>query len=72
MGKFNMDSKIKDVIANEEAVKIMESYIPGCSTNPQLGLVKGLKIKSLVGKGHYVGLTPEQEKEALNKIMAIE
>lgn len=67
-----MDSKIKEVLANEEAIKIMENYIPGCSTNPQLGLIKGLKIKSLVGKGHYVGLSPEQEKEVLDKIMAIE
>jgi len=72
MSRFNMDSKIKDVLSSEEAIKILESYIPGCSTNPQLGLIKGLKIKSLVGKGHYVGLTPDQEKEVLDKITAIE
>lgn len=72
MPRFNLDSKIKDILTSEEALKIMESYIPGSSTNPQLGLVKGLKIKSLIGKGHYVGLSEDQEKEILDKLMSIE
>lgn len=72
MPKFNLDSKIKEIIENKEAIAIMESYIPGSSKNPQLALVRGLKIKSLIGKGHYAGLTPEQEKEALEKLFAIE
>lgn len=72
MGKFNMDSKIKDIIQDERAREIIDKYIPGILENSQLPLFLGMKAKSIIGKGHYIGVFEETEKLLISEIMALE
>lgn len=72
MGKFNMDSKIKEIIQDERACEIIEKYIPGILKNSQLPLVLGMKAKSIVGKGHYIGVFEDTEKALIEEILALE
>jgi len=44
---ITIDSKLKDVVANPAAVEIMEKYIPGFSSNPQLKLGYRMTFKTI-------------------------
>ncbi|MDR2667177.1 MAG: hypothetical protein LBB34_03685 [Holosporales bacterium] len=68
---YNLDTKVRDTLWDVEVWDILEEYIPGVRNNSQLPLVYGMRLKKLIGKGHYVGVTPEQEKEFLERILAL-
>lgn len=44
----NMESTLKEVLADPEAVKIVEKYSPGFSANPQLKMALGMKLSNCV------------------------
>ena len=71
MGKFNLDSKLGEIAKDEKAREIVESFLPGQIDSPQFMLVQGLRVRGVLGKGHYVGLTPEQENSIVEQIMEI-
>jgi hypothetical protein len=71
MGKFNLDSKLSEIAKDEKAREIVESFLPGQIDSPQFMLVQGLRVRDVLGKGHYVGLTPEQENSLVEQIMEI-
>ena len=58
-------SKLRDVLEDERAVAIIDEYVPGFTSNPELGPVAGMKMKTLL-KFPQVGL----EKEQINEIIA--
>lgn len=41
---FSMDTVVADVLANPEVIKIMDSIIPGTSTNPMMKMAKGFTL----------------------------
>ncbi|NLH01509.1 MAG: hypothetical protein GX488_06385 [Clostridiales bacterium] len=41
---YSMDTVVGDVLANPEAVKIMDEIMPGTSTNPMLKMAKGFTL----------------------------
>ncbi len=44
---FTENSKLKELLANEEAVKILEKYLPGISTNPMISMANSFTLKQL-------------------------
>jgi hypothetical protein len=58
---LSVDSKIKDIKKNPEAVKIMERYSEGFSTNPQMKMVQGLTFRKLASfpQSKAAGITDE-------------
>ena len=44
-----IDSKVKEIMKVPEAVELIEKYMPGFSTNPQMKMVYGLTLKKLAG-----------------------
>ncbi|MFZ5644913.1 MAG: hypothetical protein ACOY46_15115 [Bacillota bacterium] len=55
---FNENSKLKDILANEEAKAILEKYVPGASTHPQLAMIKNFTLKVISGFPQ-AGIKPE-------------
>lgn len=69
--RFTVDTKIKDFLNDEEAKRIIEKYIPGASSHPQLFVVKNWPIKRVMGLGKVVGLTKDQEKELQRELESL-
>jgi len=44
---FTGDSTINDILASEKATAVVEKYIPGFSTHPQLAMVKSMSLKAV-------------------------
>lgn len=65
---LTMNSTIKELTANDNIAAIIEEYIPGFKNYKEFRFIMGFKAKFLIGKGGLVGLTPEQEKEMINRI----
>ena len=44
---FTGDSAINDILANEKAKAVVEKYVPGFTTHPQLAMVKSMSLKAV-------------------------
>ena len=62
---FSENSTIREILANEQAEAILNKYVPGASTHPQIGMAMGMTLKQ-VSWYPESGLTPEK-LEALVK-----
>ncbi len=60
---FTSDSTINDILANEKAKAVVEKYVPGFTTHPQLAMVKSMSLKA-------VALFPEANSSS-GKLAAI-
>ncbi len=65
---LTIDSKVKALKKNPEAVAIIVKYSPGFATDPQMKLVQGLTMRKLLSFPQ-AGLTPDQVA-ALEKELA--
>lgn len=45
---LNVNSKIKDLIANPQCVAVLEKYMPGMTTNPGTKAAYGMTLKALM------------------------
>ena len=68
---INSSSKLRDVLEDERAVAIIDEYIPGFVSNPELGPVAGMKMKTLL-KFPQVGLPKEQVQEIIDRLDALD
>ncbi|MBA7709349.1 hypothetical protein ES703_118264 [subsurface metagenome] len=44
---FTGDSTINDILANEKAKAVVEKYVPGFTTHPELAMVKSMSLKAV-------------------------
>jgi len=58
---FSVDSKLGELIANEKTKAILEKFMPGMSTHPQLSMAKGMSLK-MIAAFPQSGLTPDKLK----------
>ncbi len=42
---FDINSKLKDILATPEGKAIFEKYLPGSTTNPQMKQAYGMSLK---------------------------
>lgn len=64
-------SKLRDILEDERAVAIIDEYIPGFVSNPELGPVAGMKMRVLL-KFPQVSLTKEQVNEIIERLDALD
>jgi hypothetical protein len=64
-------SKLREILEDERAVAIIDEYIPGFVSNPELGPVAGMKMKVLL-KFPQVDLTKEQVAEIIERLDALD
>ena len=46
---LSSESKVGDLLANDQAKAILDKHIEGFSTNPQIGMAKGFTLKMTAG-----------------------
>ncbi len=64
-------SKLREILEDERAVAIIDEYIPGFVSNPELGPVAGMKMRVLL-KFPQVDLTKEQVAEIIERLDALD
>lgn len=71
---YTLDTKIGDILKDPNAVKLLEKYAPGISSNPMIGLVKGMALRSLLPlpQAKQAGITEEMVNKVLVEINALE
>jgi len=67
---FSVTSKIKDLLANEEAAKVLKEYLPGIDTDPKAKVAFNMSLKAMCAfpQAH---ITKEQLAEMGKKLEEI-
>jgi hypothetical protein len=70
---YTMDTTVGEILKDTGAVKVLEKHVPGISTNPMLGLAKGMTLKTLVNmpQAKQFGLTEQMVVQVLAEINAL-
>ncbi len=70
---YTLDTKVGEILKDTGAVKILEKYAPGVSTNPMIGLAKGMTLKTLIAmpQAKEAGITEDMVKKVLTEINAL-
>ena len=63
--------KLCEILEDERAVAIIDEYVPGFVSNPELGPVKEMKMKTLL-KFPQTGLPKETVKEIIARLDALD
>ncbi len=68
---ISSSSKLSEILEDERACAIIDEYVPGFVSNPELGPVKGMKMKTLL-KFPQTGLSKDQVKEICERLDALD
>jgi hypothetical protein len=49
MAKFSIDSKLGDIVKDPAAKAVLDEFVPGASTNPQIKMAFGMTLKAVAG-----------------------
>ncbi len=68
--KFTLDTQFGTLLDHPQAKAIIEKYLPGVSTNPMVGMVKGMTLKALLAtpQAAQFGITKEKVETVLVEI----
>jgi hypothetical protein len=68
--KFTLDTQLGALLDHPQAKPIIEKYLPGISTNPMVGLVKGMTLNALLAtpQAAQFGITKEKVESVLVEI----
>lgn len=69
---YSLDTTVGEILKDTHAVDILEKHVPGISTNPMIGLAKGMTLKSLLAmpQAKQAGVTEEMVLKVLSEINA--
>jgi hypothetical protein len=70
---YTLDTTVGEILNDTGAVKVLEKHVPGISTNPMLGLAKGMTLKTLVDmpQAKQFGITEQMVVQFLAEINAL-
>ncbi|MDR1905473.1 MAG: hypothetical protein LBQ27_00955 [Clostridiales bacterium] len=75
MGKFNLETKVRDILDDKRAVAIIEEYAPGITSHPMVFMVKTLTLGQTFSYRDAVkssiNLTDGQIDEFIEKLLAL-
>jgi hypothetical protein len=68
--EFTLDTKFGTLLENPQAKAVIEEYLPGVSTNPMVGMVKGMTLKMILAmpQAKQLGLTQKKVEKILAEI----
>jgi hypothetical protein len=46
---LSADSKMSEILGNDEAKAVLDQHVPGLSSNPQIGMAMGMSLKEVAG-----------------------
>jgi hypothetical protein len=64
---YSLDSKLGDLLVDPRVVDILNKHIPGASTNPMIGMARGMTLKVILTfpQARQAGLTKELAEKVL-------
>lgn len=67
---FTLDSTLGEILADPQAVKVLDQYIPGASQHPMIGMAKGMSLRMIVSmpQAAQLGLTQDKLEAVLAQI----
>ena len=70
---YTLETTVGEILNDTGAVKVLEKHVPGISTNPMLGLAKGMTLKTLVDmpQAKQLGITEKMVLQVLAEINAL-
>ena len=69
---YTLDTKVGEILKDTHAVEVLERHAPGISTNPMIGMAKGMSLKSVLAmpQAKQAGVTEEMVTKVLAEINA--
>ena len=70
---YTLDTTVGEILDDTGAVKILEKHMPGISTNPMLGMAKGMTLKTIVNfpQAKQLGITEQKVQQVLAEVNAL-
>jgi hypothetical protein len=68
--EVTLDTTLGTLLDNPQAKAVLEEYLPGISSNPLLGMAKGMSIRTILAmpQAAQFGLTEEKAEEILAEV----
>ena len=70
---FTLDTKLGDLLDNPQAKAILDKHIPGTSTNPMIGMARGMSLNTILSmpQAAQYGVTKEKLENILAEVNKI-
>jgi hypothetical protein len=67
---YTLDTTLGTLLDNPQAKAVLDSYLPGVSSNPMVAMAKGMSLKMILAmpQAKQLGLTEDKAKEILAEI----
>jgi hypothetical protein len=67
---YTLDSTLGDLLNDPKAKAVLDQHLPGVSTNPMLGMAKGISLKMIISMPQVaqMGITQQQVQTVLDEI----
>ena len=70
---YSLDSKLGDLLVDPRVIDILNKHIPGASSNPMIGMARGMTLKVILTfpQARQAGLTRELAEKVLAEANAL-
>ncbi len=70
---YTLDTKVGDLLQDSKAIQVLEKRVPGITSNPMIGLAKGMTLRSLLAmpQVQQAGVNEKMITDVLNEINAL-
>jgi hypothetical protein len=70
---YSLDSKLGDLLVDPRVIDILNKHIPGASTNPMIGMARGMTLKVILTfpQARQAGLTKDLAEKVLAEANAL-
>jgi hypothetical protein len=67
---YTLDTTVGTLLDDTGAVKILEKHVPGISSNPMIGMARGMSLKALLAlpQAKQYGVTEKMVNDVLAEI----
>ncbi len=67
---YTLDTTLGQLLDDPQVKPVLEKYFPGISTNPMVGMAKGMSLNMLLSmpQAAQMGLTKEKAEAMLNEV----
>lgn len=70
MANYTLDTTFGTLLDHPQAKAVLEQYLPGVSTNPMVGMVRGMTLTQILAmpQAAQMGITKEKAQQVLDEI----
>ncbi len=67
---YTLDTTLGQLLDDPQVKPVLEKYFPGISTNPMVGMAKGMSLNMLLSmpQAAQMGLTKEKAEAMINEV----